>query len=419
MNILWFCNAPVGEAYSLYGLKKNPFGGWLEGLSASLSAANDMELTIAFCGADSSPAFKRGEKINYISYDPHGNLEACVKEILEIVKPDVIHIHGIEFSQHNEISKYLDPQKYVVSIQGIKTYYAYSYIQSIDWRDSLIVPFTAVGLAKGNILRGRKQFSKFSKTEKEMLQRTCNVIGRTTWDRACVTQMNPSLQYHFNNENLRAVFYESRWDINRIKRNSIFVSQVGYPIKGGHMLIKAIDILRRKYPDIHVYIAGANMLPGKSFRSKMYVSAYGHYLNKLIKKCRLQNHITFTGVLSDIQMRDKLLESHVFVLPSFIENSPNSLGEAMLLGMPCVASCVGGVQDMLRDREEGYLYPADEFYMLAHYIDCLLSDDNLATAFGAKAHEHAVLTHDWQKNVDALIEIYKKIDENSKGSGIQ
>ena len=55
-------------------------------------------------------------------------------------------------------------------------------------------------------------------------------------------------------------------------------------------------------------------------------------------------------------MRQAYLEADVFLLPSQSENSPNSLGEAMLLGLPCVASNAGGIPDMLADGQEGLLY---------------------------------------------------------------
>lgn len=136
---------------------------------------------------------------------------------------------------------------------------------------------------------------------------------------------------------------------------------------------------------------------------------YGAYLKKLIKRHSLEGMVTFMGPLSAPKMKEAFLRSNVFVLPSTIENSPNSLGEAMLLGVPCVASCVGGVQDMLADRMEGYMYPVNDTALLAHYIDKVFSDDDAAYAMGKRAKEHAYRTHDPVKNVEDLIEIYHKI----------
>lgn len=73
----------------------------------------------------------------------------------------------------------------------------------------------------------------------------------------------------------------------------------------------------------------------------------------------------------------RYLASSVFVSVSTIENSPNSVGEAMLFGCPVVSSCVGGVLDMLEHGQEGFLYQASAPYMLAWYVGCVFRDDGL------------------------------------------
>lgn len=78
--------------------------------------------------------------------------------------------------------------------------------------------------------------------------------------------------------------------------------------------------------------------------------------------------MVFTGILSEEKMIEQYLKSNVFVLPSVIENSSNSLGEAMLLGMPCVATNTGGTMDILEHKKEGFLYPYTEPAMCADYI---------------------------------------------------
>ena len=72
-------------------------------------------------------------------------------------------------------------------------------------------------------------------------------------------------------------------------------------------------------------------------------------------------------------------------MPSTIENSPNSLGEAMLLGLPCISSHVGGVANMLVHGVEGFLYPSDEPYMISYYVCKLFENDNLARRFSEAA----------------------------------
>ena len=108
-------------------------------------------------------------------------------------------------------------------------------------------------------------------------------------------------------------------------------------------------------------------------------------------------------------MRDLLLKANAFVLPSAIENSPNSLGEAMLMGVPSVASCVGGVQDLVKDRVDGFIYPYNEPYMMAHYVMQLFEDTDIATRMSEKARENAANVYSRAKNADDLISIYRDI----------
>ena len=94
---------------------------------------------------------------------------------------------------------------------------------------------------------------------------------------------------------------------------------------------------------------------------------------------------------------------------SSIENSPNSLGEAMILGVPCVASDVGGVADLLKHKEEGFVYQTDARYMLAHYVCEIFAYDELALEFSAKARMHVIKTHNKEENTKSMMEIYREI----------
>ena len=139
------------------------------------------------------------------------------------------------------------------------------------------------------------------------------------------------------------------------------------------------------------------------------MSSYQLFIRNIVKKYKLSSYITFLGELSESQMCQAYLNAHVFVSPSTIENSPNSLGEAMLLGMPCVSSHVGGVANMMVHGKEGFLYPADEPYMLAYYVCQLFSNDELAQTVAEAAHLHALKTHDRNQNLHQLLRIYEEV----------
>lgn len=115
------------------------------------------------------------------------------------------------------------------------------------------------------------------------------------------------------------------------------------------------------------------------------------------------------GFLDEKTMCEEFLRANVFVSPSSIENSPNSVGEAMLLGMPCVSSDVGGVKNLMEHGKEGFVYQADAPYMLAYYVCRIFEDEQLASLLGESAAKKAAATHDRAANTARLAEIYQEI----------
>jgi glycosyltransferase involved in cell wall biosynthesis len=259
-----------------------------------------------------------------------------------------------------------------------------------------------------NIWHQRSNFEKRGSYEVEAIKQVENVIGRTDWDKACVQRLNPDVKYHFCNETLRPAFYEHKWDISNCERHSIFVSQSLYPIKGFHLMLEAMCDIVKEYPDAHLYTTGADPRT-MSFKNKLRRTYYSKHLEKLIKKYNLTDHVTFLGRLGEEEMCDRYLRSHVFVSPSSIENSPNSVGEAMILGVPTVSSDVGGVKNQLTHNEEGFVYQADAPYMAAYYVKKIFADDGLAKSISEAAKRHAEITYNKDLNFSQLEKIYMEI----------
>ena len=175
-------------------------------------------------------------------------------------------------------------------------------------------------------------------------------------------------------ESLRESFYNAKWEFQKCEKHTVFASYGTYPLKGFHILLEAIYLLKTKYPDIKLYAIGENPFSVPFYR----LNSYQAHLKRLIKKYKINNHIAYLGFLDEKQMLDNYLRSNVFVSPSSIENSSNSIGEAQLVGVPTVASFVGGNSSFIKHYENGLLYPFDAPYMLAFYIDLLFQNEGLA-----------------------------------------
>ncbi len=410
MKILWLINIMLPEVALHLEEKVNNTGGWLVTLSKELSQSNELII----CYPDNQNRIIKIDKKVYYgceTSDRAQDIPIMVENFREILlkeNPDIIHIWGTEHLQTfamTAAAKLQQQDKVIISIQGMVSVYARHFMAALS--PAIQYSFTFRDIIRNDrLLNQRKNMEQRGKYEIQAINNVSHIIGRTTWDRICVNQINPNVQYHFNNEILRDSFYIEKWDLKNCQRYSIFISQAQTPIKGFHFVIEAIALLHEKYPHLHVYVAGGRAPMSNSIKSM----AYSKYLEKLAKEKNVFDKITYVGNLNEQEMCSQYLKSHVFISAASIENSPNSVGEAMLLGMPIVASYVGGTNDLLKDKVEGFLYPYDAPYMLAGYIDTIFNDDKLAVQMGQQARIKAKQTHDKNKNFEDLLSIYKKID---------
>lgn len=165
-----------------------------------------------------------------------------------------------------------------------------------------------------------------------------------------------------------------------------------------------MPLIMRLYPVTKIRVACADITKYSTWRDKLRISSYGKLVCRMIHQLQLENHIEFLGPLNAEQMKRDHLNCNVFVCPSPIENSPNSLGEAQLLGVPHVASYGGGVADMMVGYEEN-LYRFEETEMLA---------EKVCKIFGNKDKQIdmsniAIQRHNQQENLKQLLTIYNEI----------
>lgn len=415
MKILWICNKKPVKSSLIMKKPVNSFGGWIDSMCNDILENGTSHLCVLYPDVNE----ENGKENNFSFYGFNKNeCSERIKFVIETENPDIIHIWGTEYSHSNEALKVCQKlgivDRCVVSIQGLVSLYGKRhYIEGLP--DKIVRYYTLRDfIRRDNIQKAREKFLKRGETEIEALKRTKHIIGRTDWDKAAVKMFNQDANYHFCNESLRDSFYHNIWDIQKIERHSIFVSQCGYPIKGFHYMLEAMPEILRKHPDAHLYTTGRDLLH-LTTKEKLLIGSYQVYLLKLIRQYKLEDHVSFLGSLSEQEMCNQYLKTNVFVSASTIENSPNSVGEAMLVGCPVVSSDVGGVKNMLEHGREGFVYQSSAPYMLAHYVNKIFEDDNLALEFSKNAREHANKTHNREINMNTLRNIYDEIVKKSGG----
>ena len=415
MKILWITNILFPEAAGLISNKVDlrASGGWMLGAVEAL-LKSDASCSIAVATVSrlvNKLTVLQGKRILYYvlpygngNINPNRKYESIWKEVYAHFQPNIVHIHGTECSHGLAFLNACPDAKSVISIQGLTSTYYYYYYGLTKFQ--IIKNLTLRDFIRGTIFEGKRNFKKRGETvEKPMLRKVNHIIGRTSWDKAHAWAINPKAKYHFNNETLRPEFYDGcKWDYEKCEKHTIFLSQAGYPLKGLHQVLRAMPLILRHYPDTKIRVAGADITKYSTWRNKLRISGYGKLIRRMIHQLHLENHIEFLGPLNAEQMKQAYLNSNVFVCPSSIENSPNSLGEAQMLGVPHVASYVGGVADMMVGNE-GNLYRFEEINMLADKVCQIFANKESQIDMSSVALQR----HDQAKNVHQLLDIYSQI----------
>ncbi|MCR5120150.1 MAG: glycosyltransferase family 4 protein [Lachnospiraceae bacterium] len=413
-KVLWVCNLMPAFVASAAGLgRAQNKEGWISGAAAKVMEGEELSLAVAFPVKGDEKMSGSAGLVRYFSfyedtdhpeeYDP--SLEASIGRICEEFKPDVIHCFGTEFPHSLALQKLTEwRDKVIVHIQGVMQSCAEQYYGGLD--ESVTESATIRDIIRSDSLwKQKEKYEKRAEREKNVLSLAAYACGRTAFDKAYVESINPSCAYFAMNETLRPGFYGKLWERENSVKHRIFMSQGNIPLKGLHVAIEALALIKEKYEDAHIVVAGDDIV-GKPFYK---IPRYGKYLKSLTEKLQLKDSVSFMGQLNETEMCQEYMEANVYVLASYTENSPNSLGEAMLLGVPSVVSRVGGVPSMAEEDKEVLAFDAGDAKGLAEKICRLFDSEELQDELRLAARKRAMLTHDAEANYKMLLWIYDRI----------
>ena len=414
MKVLWFSNSPGNAIERLEGSLVG--SSWVSALDKRIQGK--VELYLAFYYPKRSDPFRFGET----TYHPIGRKNWKLNvlkdifrtriidkqdlnrylEIINRVNPDIIHIHGTE----NPFGCIIPYTKIpvVVSVQGYVTVIEHKF-QNDYTKEELGPGIHNFGNGLKNFLfqksfsRIKKNLGKRKEIEQINLRFTKNVLGRTAWDKRVTSILAPHSRYFHCDEIMRDVFYRTKWRYD-LKTVFIIHSTLGNkPYKGFETLCEALYELRG-LPGIQVQWQVAGIQENDSI-----VKITRHKLKDRFPK----SAIHYLGNVGPQQLAEVMLHADIFASTSHIENSPNSLCEAMLLGMPCIATFAGGTSSLLTDGIEGILIQDGDPWALAGAIIELCRNPDLAIKYGRNARERALIRHEPDRIVNGLIKCYREI----------
>ncbi len=417
MKVLWIVNLMLPELAVHLNKNTETSGTWLVSLSKEISNHPDVELAVACVSGDEFVDVTVGN-IRYFCIPGNGKTMLFYKPglvkywdmIEERFPADIVHFHGTEYTHGiSYLRKYKDKKK-LLTIQGIRGKTSQCHTGGMSFKTTLFNRTISECLKFNGMIEKRILSGKNVKYENEIIKSVSYATGRTDWDKFYMEALNPNIKYFRCNYNLREEFYlAEKWSLEKCKKNYIYAStSAQVPMKGGHIVLRAIDLVRRKYPDIK-FVFLANKVENGMI---VPTSGYTSYIRKLIKKLGIESNVEFLtrqnaeGIISLMQ------KSHVVIVPSAIENASSVLREAMHLGAPCVASFRGGITHLIDDGKSGFLYDYPEYEYLAGRIVEILENDPLAKSLSENAIASAEAWHNKEKNLSDMVDIYKTIMEN-------
>ncbi len=166
----------------------------------------------------------------------------------------------------------------------------------------------------------------------------------------------------------------------------------------------------REVKGAHILIAGFAKLLQSNPTRKLLLRIAGDgtempALRQQVKDLDIESSVEFLGMLDDVRQAYKTFD--IYVQPSFAEGLPNSVIEAMLLGLPVVATNIGGNSDLVTPEVTGLLFPAGDVEALAVCLQRYLDEPELAAAMAEAGKQHICNTYGFDKIVDQLLELYQ------------
>lgn len=373
-------------------------GGWIASLQTYLlkKYKDSLDLALIHFNAEYTDTIKDGcryysvplAKKQFVNYSKKEKLYK--QKLLEVVNkesPDIILCFGTEmpFALIQEMTDI----PVVIHMQGLLAPISEFLLpHAMSWRSYLM-----------NICRFFNYiiWKKNTEREKRILVSAKYVLGRTEWDEKISHMMSPQAEYFYCSEIIRPVIYESSkiWKYQERDTKTI-VSIISSPFyKGADVILRCANILKE-------YL-------GHNFTWNVYGITQA---KEMIKLCNVKPenvNVHFCGIINSQQLIDVICDADVFVHPSYIENSPNAVCEAQLLGIPVVATNVGGTSSIIEHNLTGILVPSNDIYLMAANIQKLINNSVFSSRLGVAGREAALERHNPEKITENLMTILNKI----------
>ena len=399
-------------------------GGWISSLQSVLEGRDSVELGLAFITHHEMSKKRLGSTCYYPIYQKpltqlakikryyggykHNTVREIVDRIQSVIedfKPEIIHLFGLENPMACILGKTEIP--IVVHLQGLLWPCDNAFWPVDCNRFSFLWPFSIrEWVLRNGYIYAKKSIHERGRKESSLMKSVKYVMGRTGFDHQYSSLLSPSIRYYHVDEVMRSVFYEhaGKWVTNKSGR-FVIVSTISDTVYKGLDLILKTAILLKAYAnfDFEWRVVGVDRAHKIIRFFERLTGVNSEYVN-----------IKYQGILSADNLCQELLSASVYVHPSYIDNSPNSVCEAQLLGVPVIATYVGGVSSLIEQEGTGFLIPANAPIEAAYRIRELHDNVVLANCISKNSSKKALLRHDKNTIVCDLMKTYSGVVRSGK-----
>jgi glycosyltransferase involved in cell wall biosynthesis len=390
MRIAWLGGYPIELLRPELAIERRSQGhpaSWIVNLAKALSKTEDVDLhmiTVSSGVRESQTITKDGITFHVLrhtfpftmrgipEYMPidvltrYAFLRREIRKVILKLQPDLINVHGTEYGYGLAALEINVPT--VVSIQGIVNLYA---------RVSPSIFFRLQAPIELHLIRTAKYFGT-----------------RTAWANSFIRSLNNTATIYDLPEAVDQVFFK-----NVVKHTTHNVLMVGSieQRKGIEDALDAMTLVLAQCPSAKLLVVGG----GKP-----------DYLTKLkqrTKSAGIESHIEWLGFKTADEIVALHAVSALLIHPCLIDNSPNSVAEALVSGLPVVASNVGGIPSMIEHGVTGLLVEPRNHPQLAEAVIALLDDESARSRLAKNAKEVARERHLPSKVADKTLSTYDDI----------
>ncbi len=161
---------------------------------------------------------------------------------------------------------------------------------------------------------------------------------------------------------------------------------------GVEYLIKAFASVHKRFPQTNLLIVGGGPLLNT--------------LKKLAGSLSIGDSVDFVGPVPHEQMPLYLAKMDIFVVPSLSEAWGRAAAEASAMGLPVVASAVGGLPEVVIDGVTGFLVAPRDHEAIAQKLICLIENPALRSSMGTMGRKFVMDNYDWNANASLMEKLY-------------